>query len=198
MSNVNEDGIVTPDEENNVDPDVWSAAMADSISEGIGVRLKKQETAIGLKAGIAAGTTAAYASGLIAPYEILTSDGCFTEGLTLTGGIATVAVEGMYLLSASASLESVANASSNDQRTIALQIFKNTSQLTGAEVSSTTGHWATASATTIVRCVPGDTLHVEWYSAGPVAGEGEGTLSPNTAMNSLSIVLVTPTPSVPA
>lgn len=198
MSNVSPvDGIVTPDEDNDVAPDVWSAAMAVSIEEGIGVRLKKQETAIGLKAGIASGTTAPYAADVIAPYEILESDGCFTEGLELTGGIATVDVEGMYLLTATASLDSVANTSSNDQRTIALQLFKNTTQLSGSEVSSTNGHWATSSATAVVRCVPGDTLHVEWYSAGPVAGEGSGTLSPNTAMNSLSIVLVTPTPSVP-
>jgi hypothetical protein len=188
----NEDGIITPDEENTLDPEVYLAAMASSISQGIGVRLTAQEQAIGLKAGIPAGTTAAYLPDLIAPFEVLASDGCYTQGLDLSGGVATVTVAGMYLFTASASLESVANESSNTDRTIALQTFLNGEQLTGCEVSSTTGHWATASTTTTARCVPGDTLYVKWYSAGPGAGAGAGVLSPNTSMNSLSIVLITP------
>jgi len=39
MGNVNAAGIWTPDADDNLDPEVWSAAMGDSIMNGIGERL---------------------------------------------------------------------------------------------------------------------------------------------------------------
>lgn len=189
MSNVTASGIVTPDEGNTLDPEVYLAAMAESIEEGIGERLNKQEQAIGLAAGIAIGTTVGFAPGIIAPYEILTGEECFTQGMTLEGGIVTLTVPGMYFISCSAALETIANEPANAGRTIALQIYKNGVQLAGCEVEANADNWSTAQANKVVNCIAGDELAVHWYSAG---GAGVGTLAPNTPMNTLSIVLVTP------
>jgi hypothetical protein len=192
MGNVNSDGIWTPDEEDNLDPEVWSAAMADSISEGIGVRLTKQETAIGLKAGIPVATTMTDASGVIAPYQIVSGLECFTQGMTLEGGVVTVTVAGMYFISCSAALESVDNCPTNADRSIALQVFKNGGWVSGCEVKVDQGIWQTSQSNCVLNCVPGDQLSVRWYSAGTTPGVGFGTLANNGAMHTLSIVLVTP------
>lgn len=50
MAITNADGIVTPDEDNTLDPEVYLAAMADSISQGLGERMKLQETRVSLRA----------------------------------------------------------------------------------------------------------------------------------------------------
>ena len=192
MGNVNDSGIWSPDEDDNLDPEVWSAQMADSIHNGIGTRMNRQEQAIGLKAGIVASSTVNDDSGQIAPYEILPSLQCFTQGLTLDGGVATVSVPGMYFVSCSAALEAVTVVPENEDRTIALQIYHNATQEAGCEVGSTNGHWATAQANCAINCIAGDTIHIRWYSAGPVLDVGEGTLADNQAMHTLSIVLLTP------
>jgi len=59
----NKDGIVTPDEENTLDPEVYLAAMADSISQGLGERMKLQEQRVSLRA-----TTPV-------PYDVHSTDG---------------------------------------------------------------------------------------------------------------------------
>jgi hypothetical protein len=189
MGNITASGIWTPDEGDNLDPEVWSAAMAASIENGIGARLTKQEQAVGLKAGIAPGTTVGLSAGIIAPYEISGGEECFTQGLTLVGGVATVSVPGLYYISAAASLETTVLAPTNVGRSIALQVYKNVTQLVGCEVDASQ-HWATAQANCGINCIAGDTLSVHWYSAGPSGGVG--TLTSNAPMNSLSIVLLTP------
>jgi len=50
MGNTNADGIWTPDEDDTHEPDVWSQMMADSISQGLGKRMKLQETRVSLRA----------------------------------------------------------------------------------------------------------------------------------------------------
>lgn len=191
MGNVTASGIWTPDEGDDLNPEQYLATMADSIENGIGDRLNAQEQAIGLKAGIPIGTTVAFAADLIAPYEILAGEECFTQGMTLDGGIATLTVDGLYFVSASASLEAIGDAPGNEGRTIALQVYKGGTQLVGCEVGAQS-HWATAQANCCFHGIAGDTIYVKWYSGGPVLGEGTGTLSENTPMNSLSIVLLTP------
>lgn len=185
-------GIWSPDESDDLNPEVWSAAMAASIENGIGTRLTKQEQAIGLKASIPVATTMTDASFVVAPYEIIPGLDCFTQGLTLTGGIATISVPGMYLVSCSAALESIDNCATNNDRSIALQIYQNASWLAGCEVKANQGIWQTAQATTVLNCIAGDTISIRWYSAGPTPGSGFGTLANNQAMHTLSIALLTP------
>lgn len=50
MGNTNSDGIWTPDEDDRMEPEVWSAAMGKSISQGLGKRMKLQETRVSLRA----------------------------------------------------------------------------------------------------------------------------------------------------
>lgn len=50
MGNTTKSGIWTPDEDDQLDPDVWSATMAQSIEDGIGKRLDKQEARVSLRA----------------------------------------------------------------------------------------------------------------------------------------------------
>jgi hypothetical protein len=199
MSNVNADGIVTPDEGNTLDPEVWSAAMADSISEGIGTRVTAQEQAIGLKAGIAPLTRVKFENDLIAPFEITGSNGSFVQGMELNGGIAEVSVAGMYFITAAASLNmwgGVGGSPENENRTIAVQLKHNGGDLAGAEVTADENYWQTAQANCVTLCAPGDTLHVNWYSAATTGDNPDPTagamIASNNALQSLSIVLVTP------
>lgn len=199
MSNVTASGIVTPDEGNTLDPEVWSAAMAASIEEGIGVRLTAQEQAIGLKAGIAPLTRVKFEEGVVAPFEITAGTGSFVQGMTLEGGYASVTVAGMYFITAAASLQMWGGATAapeNENRTIAIQVFKNGTPLVGGEVRSDELYWQTAQANTVVLCVPGDTLHVNWYSAALTGGNPDPTsgamIASLDALQSLSIVLITP------
>jgi hypothetical protein len=114
MSNVNEDGIVTPDEENTLDPEVWSAAMADSISQGLGVRVKKQETRVSLRATTpipfdveSAAPEDAYmrvpltvggVTGIRAPNPDY-AGGNHADGVTIVGDVATIVTDGLYSIS---------------------------------------------------------------------------------------------------
>lgn len=203
MGNVNAAGIWTPDEGDSLDPEVWSATMADSIMNGIGERLIRQELPIGLKASIQTGTRVKFMDGVIAPYEILgNGTGCFTSNIDFTGGIATIPEDGdgMYLITAASALAywgaGPDSAPENETRSIALQIKRNGTDLSGCEVEASEKVWQTAQANTVVICVPGDQISVNWYSAGPVSGPGDtgAMIADNPALHSLSIVLITPIP----
>lgn len=200
MGNVNAAGIWTPDEGDNLNPEVWSSAMADSIQNGIGDRLTRQEQAIGLKAGIAQDTRVKFQDNVIAPYAILgngTSN--FNQGMKFDGGVATVEVAGMYLITAAAALSywgpGPDSTPENQNRSIALQIKHNGGDLVDCEVESSQVNWQTAQANAVVLCAVGDALWVNWYSAGP-GGNPDPTTGAKTANNvalqSLSIVLITP------
>jgi hypothetical protein len=113
MSNVNADGIATPDEDNTLDPEVWSAAMADSISEGIGLRLKKQETRVSLRATTpepftitAADPSGAYMTIPLTVGGVTNSrapepdfaEGNHAEGIEIEGNRAKILTDGLYTL----------------------------------------------------------------------------------------------------
>jgi len=203
MGNVTTGGaaIWTPDEGDNLDSEVWSAAMAASIENGIGARVTAQEQAIGLKASIASGTRVKYSTGVIAPYAIL-GDGTsnFIQGLTIAGGVVPITIPGMYLITASAALApygstATDSAPENVDRSIAIQLIHNGTELNGCEVAVGPLQWQTSQASGVVLCAAGDTLNVNWYSSGP-AGTPDPTIGARTASNvalqSLSIVLITP------
>lgn len=202
MGNVNAAGIWTPDETDNLNPEVWSQSMADSIQNGIGDRLNRQEQAIGLKAGIPQDTRVKFQNDVIAPYAVIgngTSN--FNQGMKFDGGVATVEVAGMYFITASAALSywnggGTDNTPENQNRSIALQIKHNGSDLNGCEVEASPTNWQTSQANAVVLCVPGDSLWVNWYSAGPGGSNPDPTTGAKTASNvalqSLSIVLITP------
>lgn len=195
MAITNADGIVTPDEENVLDPEVYLAAMAASISQGIGARLAEQEAVVGLKAGIDTPARLFNAVGTVAPYTMISGVGCFVEGIEFTGGVATVIQPGIYYVSASAAIDpwNALFSPENIDRSIALQIVHNGQEIRNMEIRSDELYWQTAQSDCLVRCVAGDTLYVTWYSATHGA-EGPGAkIASSAAMNTLSIGLITPT-----
>src|SRR5437867_3140208 len=112
MANVNADGIATPDDANAVDPSIWSAAMADSISNGIGQRLAKQEAKAGAKVSISepmnitlAGVT--FPVGVSTAYEY--SYGNYITDLGLGGGVLHINTGGLYFIIGSVICDFVAD-----------------------------------------------------------------------------------------
>jgi hypothetical protein len=158
MSNVNADGIVTPDEGNTLDPEVWSAAMADSISEGIGERLARQERYEGAYLNIqdphtlVAGPPGTAQTPL--PFAVGTSP-CYIDGdMTLSGGVITVAHAGLYSVSATIASDP------HDLGYLELTLFRNLDRH-GQVIFFDDGvaddpH--SLSHTTVMKCVPGDTI----------------------------------------
>lgn len=115
MGNITTGGsaIWTPDENDNLDPEVWSATMAQSIEDGIGKRLEKQEARVSLRATTpepfdvtGTGPDDAYIriplnangpTGSRAP-EPEFAAGNHVDGITLEGNIATIVTPGLYAI----------------------------------------------------------------------------------------------------
>lgn len=86
--------IWTPDEYDTAEPNVYLATMAQSLEDGVGDRLRKQESFIGcnlsLPSNFAVGGTIAQA-----PFAVVNSYN-FNEGMTITGGNVEVPMNGIY------------------------------------------------------------------------------------------------------
>lgn len=189
MANTIPDGIYYPENTTDMELDTILATMASSIQNGIGNRLKHQEIAVGLKAGIAATGNVIPVASATAPFVIRSVDGCFNQGFTLANGVATVVTGGMYLVTATLGVQPVNPAT----RTAAIEIFKGSVSLNAAEVTQHIQFYQTALATCVVNCVPGDTLRAEWKSASS-SGSSLGPLAAKTSLTSLSIAMVQATP----
>jgi len=174
MSNVNEDGIATPDEDNAVDPDVWAAAMAESISQGIGVRLKKQEARGGLKArtdNVEVGP-----DNDVVPVAI--GVGGYANGITLAGGYATAEVAGLYLLTARAT------SFISDNIPVDANLWLNGEVIESQSFSATPTAYATTLMVTPVFLEEGDTFYMTLGVGG--GGSGPVTIT-NTALTATLI-----------
>jgi len=176
MSNVNVDGIATPDEETKVDPVVWSAAMADSISQGLGVRLKKQETRAGAKVSINEPVTVTLA-GITFPVTVSTgyefSYGNYINDMGLSGGVLTVETDGLYLIIGSVITSFVA---SRTPMNIALCINADIAITEALETTPTT--FASKTLVTTAYLAAGDIVYMRGGTAAgidedlPVVGAG--------------------------
>ena len=179
-----------------IEPLVWSAALADSIEQGIGKRLDKQEGVVGLKASISTLTYVQYVPNVIAPFN-LGEPTDFVTGLDFTGGVATIKTPGIYDVSTCATLDPVRTYPANDARSITVELRHNGSIFRRGEIQSSQLFWSTASASSAIQCQAGDTLYVTWYSAhsttespGPAPG---ARVALDLGLNNLSITLKTPT-----
>jgi hypothetical protein len=185
MPNTNADGIVTPDEEDLDQPDVYLAAMADSISNGIGTRLAAQEKQIGLKASlpptfqlnawptpgpgilpfaIGADATATYPN----THNYIQGVGDFA------GGIVTIQTQGIYNIFASVGVEK------NAGRSVAIGVCVNGSVIASAENMASADFYASANVGVPALLMPNDTVYVLGHSAGgstaqPIAGDNTKT-----------------------
>lgn len=196
MGNVTASGIWTPDEDDNLDPEVWSAAMADSIEQGIGLRISEQERVVGLKSSISVATFVQNIQPFIAPFEI-GEDEDFVTGMEFTGGVAKIITPGIYGVSACATLDPVRFYAGNAGRSITIELRKNGVIFRRCETESSQLFWQTASADSPIQCIAGDTISVTYYSAneaGTSPGPQPGAqLAISVGLNSFSITLNTPT-----
>ena len=99
MGNTNSDGIWTPDEDDTMEADVWSPMMAESISQGLGLRMKKQEQVAGIKASLPE-TWGFSGNSNTVPLTIGTGTNWVTD-VDFAGGVATIKVAGLYTVNAS-------------------------------------------------------------------------------------------------
>lgn len=113
MGNTNADGIWTPDEDDTMEADVWSAQMAESISQGLGKRMALQETRVSLRAttpvpfnvsqagGSAEYTqvpiTIAFDTGVRFPNPDF-SNGNHANGILIEGNYAKIVTPGLYTI----------------------------------------------------------------------------------------------------
>lgn len=113
MGNTNIDGIWTPDEDDTMEPDVWSPMMAESISQGLGKRMKLQETRVSLRATtpvpfnvdsrtggpayVQVPIAIASDAGVRAP-EPDFSAGNHANGILIEGGYAKIVTPGLYTI----------------------------------------------------------------------------------------------------
>lgn len=178
------DDVWYPDEDDTAEQNVNLATMASSIEEGIGARLRHQEIAVGLKASLVAGTQIPNLPAT-APYQVTSANGDFAQGLTINAGVVTVATAGMYIVSASLSINPGA-----DQRTTAVVLRKNNTELAGAEVVQSPRYYQTSTANCVVNCVAGDTLRVYYYSAGTSTGLPPTPIAANLALSSFSVSMI--------
>ena len=194
MATTELDGVYFPELDDIDQPNVYLATMAQSIEAGIGARLRQQEVAVGLKAGIAPGTGIPVTDA-IAPFVIRSANEGFNQGFDLSAGVATVQTKGLYIVAGSVGINPVGLASGNVNRTAALTLIKNTTPLAGSEVMSVSQYYQNAAATTIISCVPGDTISVRWHSAGPAGVTAPASLANDSTLTYLSIALIQALPN---
>lgn len=102
MGNVNQDGIWTPDEDDTLEADVWSPMMAESISQGLGVRMARQEARAGVSASVLGpfsitGAGSISDTGIILPVQ-RTGYRNYVTNMDLAGGVVKVTRPGLYLI----------------------------------------------------------------------------------------------------
>jgi hypothetical protein len=161
MGNVNTDGIWTPDESDNLDPEVWSAAMGDSISQGIGLRLANQELDLGVSLNVAEGNHAPVAMDVTTTVPFTVCPGGFATGMTVAGGVVTIEQDGLYFLSTGVSFDVAVDS------VFTIQISSQSRTLVrghGQSVVFTDGSFGFLPLCTMARLTAGDTVRTTIYS----------------------------------
>jgi hypothetical protein len=183
MGNVTSDLLIwTPDENDTQEQNVNLATMAQSLEDGVGDRLRKQELAVGLKAGFTSAPTLT-SSLAIAAVTINTSNGSFKQGLDISGGVVSVVTPGMYIVSGSLGVSNIAS------HTAKLELRKGSTVLAADEQKSDASFFQAAKATTVVNCVAGDQLSM-WIADAA----GGAAVASNLALTHFTVAMIQATP----
>lgn len=196
MGNVNEAGIWTPDEEDNLDPEVWSQAMADSIMNGIGERVKRQERFEGAFLNIQDAYTIPNgmpgADQVPLPYQV-GGGVCFLKGdMTLSGGVLKVAHAGLYTVTGMMHAYMPSTASN---AYLELTLFKNGSRHGQDEAFKDSGAptdraLPSLQVTTVMNCAEGDTIWASGFQFFGDTTQGAPRLNVNFELfNTLSVAM---------
>jgi hypothetical protein len=188
MGNTTLSGIWSPDEDDTLEPDVWSAMMADSIEQGLGVRVARQEKNVGAFLNITDPFT--MTAGPIGHAQVplpftVTSEVSYVKDMELTGGVLKVPVSGQYFVSATACAQ-------GGSGYLELTLFKNSTRH-GQSIETPNGSpfgQTLGPQTAMMNCIAGDLI---WASACQYGGDTgtPPTLNVNfNLLNTLSVALV--------
>lgn len=149
------DEVWYPDEDDTAEQNVNMATMASSIEEGIGARLRAQETFLGLFATRPTGQTLTRQALTTIGFG-LNSSQCFNTGFTFSNGIITIDTPGLYYVGVNVVINipdgygEVCIVKSGTEYGKVLQ-FRASSNNVGLATSS------------VVNCVAGDTIWCRTY-----------------------------------
>lgn len=157
MGNTTSDLLIwTPDADDTAEPDVYLATMAQSLEDGVGERLRKQESFIGcnlsLTSNLAIGGTIAQA-----PFAVVNSYN-FNEGMTIAGGQVTVPMNGIYTVQVVANYLG-ANTTAGRINTY-LYLNGTSIQYASTYGNTATNRYSNASIASAYKLVAGDDLTV--------------------------------------
>ncbi len=174
MGNITSDLLVwTPDEDDLGEPDVYLATMAQSMEDGLGVRLRKQEEPIAAQVSLSADQSISTA--FVVQYSLNTGP-TFNSGLTVNAsGSITITRAGVYSIATNVYTDQASGFTGY----CAPSIRRNGDILCGV----------TSMTTSIVAAVD-DVIDVYITAAGGTTILFAGT---NKNYNTLSVTLVTPT-----
>lgn len=184
MGNVTADLLIwTPDDGDTSEPDQYLAVMAQSLEDGVGERLRKQEDFIGCCLGIS--TFTANTTVTQVPFAVNSGQAWnYNEGMTISGGTVTVPVDGVYTVHLVANYLGV----SSTPGRINTYLYKGSSSVQFASTygNTVTTRYANASMSIPLKLVAGDTLAIKAasFDANSILNGGGGS--------SFSVVLTKP------
>ena len=196
MGNINAAGIWTPDEDDNLDPEVWSAQMGDSIMNGIGERLSRQERFEGCYLNVQDPLTLTAgdpSNNPQVPLPFIVGQGVnYVEGdMELNSGVITVKHAGLYSVNATMAAYIGDESAFNPGQYLELTLFRNWDRYKQVEIfDDNTGKPLTLDCSTVMKCVPGDTI---WASGTQYFGDYSKPPKLNVnwpLFNTLTITLV--------
>lgn len=176
-----------PDGTDTAELNTLLATVASSIENGIGARLAQQEIAVGAKLNaplsyvIPSGT--GFVNSTTVPYSNDGALGAFNNGLSVTGGVVTIATPGMYIVTAS--LGGLNTAS----RSVVNYLCKNGAYVASAEVPTNTTVYVSSQSNCVLNLIAGDTVSVRARSSG-----GTLAIAQNPELSYLTLAMVQAAP----
>jgi hypothetical protein len=176
------DQIWYPDVTDIDQPNVWAAHIAQSVSDGIGKRLARQELTVGLKASVDSSVyTIPYGPATLIPYSVTSGRGDFNNGFSFSAGVATCQTPGMYSVTASLGTNTAQNGAA-----VKVQVYKNALFIASSETTQTATVFGTAAVSCVLNCAIGDTISAK----GGITAAGPSNQLNSDQTTHMSIALV--------
>ena len=187
MGNTTTDLLIwTPDESDTSKPNVYLATMAQSLEDGAGERLRKQEQFIGCNMSLASAMTLDSNTRQI-PFAITTANATdFNEGMTISGGSVSVPVNGFYQVNYFASFQPQTSAIPRVNN----YLYRNGTSIKFSStfgVANSTTRYFNASISVVLNLTTGDDLTIKSNSLDALSTMSAG------AGSGFSVVLIKPT-----
>lgn len=188
MGNITSDLLIwTPDDQDLGEPDVYLATMSQSMEDGLGVRLRKQEEPIAAQVSLSADQSISTA--FVVQYSLNTGP-TFNSGLTVNAsGSITITRAGVYSIATNVYTDQASGFTGYCAPSIRRNGDILCSSLAAPTLVNSKKIGVTSMATSIVAAVD-DVIDVYITAAGGTTILFAGT---NKNYNTLSVTLVTPT-----